>query len=57
MQRDHILKKLILNRIEGQGQGQSDPKLVHDTSPSQESPTQQIWDSYILINIGDMPQT
>ena len=28
-------------------QGHSDPKMVHDTTPSQDASVQQIWDSYL----------
>ena len=30
----------------GHGQGHSDPKLVCDTSPSEDASTHQIWNSY-----------
>ena len=46
MQLDHILKKLILT-VRGQGQSQSDPKLVHDTPPSQDASSYKLCDSYL----------
>ena len=33
----------------GQDQGQNDPKMVHDTPPSPDASTHQIWDSYINL--------
>ena len=29
------------------GQGHIDPKMVHDTPPSQDASTPQIWNSYL----------
>ena len=29
------------------GQGHSESKMVHNTPPSQDAPTHQIWDSYL----------
>ena len=40
-------EKVDFNRVRGQGQGHSDPKMVWDTPPSQDASTHQIWDSYL----------
>ena len=50
MQHDHILKKLNFNQVRGQGQGQSDHKMVLDTLSSQDSSTHQICASYLNQN-------
>ena len=50
MQYDHILKKKNYNHIRGQGHGQSDHKMVHETSLSQDVFTHQILDSYLNQN-------
>ena len=41
--RDMLLTQLSLKL----GQGHSDPKMVSDTSPSQDAYTHQIWNSYL----------
>ena len=43
MQHDHIMKKLIFNYVRRHDQGQSDPKMVQGTLPSQDASTYQIW--------------
>ena len=50
MRHDNILKKLNFNQVRGQGKGESDQKMVHDTPPSQNVSTHQIWDSSLNIN-------
>ena len=35
------------NKVRGQGQGHSDPKMVRDTPPSQDASTHKIWYSYL----------
>ena len=44
MQHGHILKNGF-NQVIGQGQGQIDQKMVHDTPPFQDASLHQIWDS------------
>ena len=39
------MDKIILKTRSGQGQGHSDPKMVHDTPLSQDASTHQIWNS------------
>ena len=45
--RDMLRTRLLLKQVRGQGQGHSDPKIVRDTSPSQDVSTHQIWKSYL----------
>ena len=47
MQQDHSQK---IEFKPGQGQGQSDHKMVHDTPPSQDASTHKIWDFYLNQN-------
>ena len=42
MQHDRVLKKATFNRVKGEGQCQSSPKMVHDTLPAQDASTYQI---------------
>ena len=41
------MDKIILKTRSGQGQGHSDPKMVHDTPSSKDAFTHQIWNSYL----------